>query len=700
MNLVLRYLVCIFLFLTHTCIAKMIDLDIHSKFNYVENKDKNFNSLVTCTLVASISSKTQLGCDGIKIGTATVTASGGTGPYTYQWLPFGGTNATASGLTEGTYTVTVTDANACQVSQTFTVEAPDLPLSATTTFTNVSCPKGTNGTINITPSGGISPYSYKWNDGITTEDRNNLKKGIYSVLITDAAGCTIIKSVTINESALAINLISVSNANCGFNNGELKVEAQGGTAPYTYKLQGVTMPSGTFSNIYAGAYLVSVTDATGCTVSKYFAINDVEMQSIVLSQTNVSCNGGANGTVEVVNLSGASPVQYELNRSGTRQFSGYFAGLSAGTHVITVYDGGNCISNNTITITEPEEIIGIISVTPASYMGAADGAITLSPSGGKTPYTYNWGGGITTKDRTNLTSGNYTVTIKDANNCTKTYTLNLSALNSSPTANNDVLIINKNSSATIVDVLSNDNILPDVGETLTISGVSSAINGTTSLMSGVVRFTPAANFIGTTSFTYTISDGKGGLASATVNVTVNDVLPVDLVNFNAAPQNNAIKLIWSTASEQNNLQFEIEKSVDGFLFDLLAIVKGSNTSNTINNYHTFDKTPTNGTNYYRLSQVDYNGNYKHLGTTEVYYDLTGEKISIYPNPASKQITLLFPFGTEKIEIIDLNGRILQSLEIKKTENNFIIDTSNLIQGSYLVRLNGQSGTIIRNFIKL
>ncbi|WP_174514441.1 SprB repeat-containing protein, partial [Chryseobacterium aquaticum] len=138
------------------------------------------------TALSATISQTNVSCNGGSNGSASITVSGGTAPYTYSWSPTGGTGATATGLSAGTYTVTVTDANSCSTTRTVTITQPATSVSGTTVVTNVSCNGSSNGAINLTATGGTAPYTFNWGGGITTEDRTGLSAGTYTVTITDA----------------------------------------------------------------------------------------------------------------------------------------------------------------------------------------------------------------------------------------------------------------------------------------------------------------------------------------------------------------------------------------------------------------------------------------------------------------------------------------------------------------------------------
>ncbi|MCJ8155746.1 hypothetical protein MKJ01_18480, partial [Chryseobacterium sp. SSA4.19] len=137
---------------------------------------------LTVISINTTGSKVDVSCNGGSNGVATVVPSGGVAPYSYSWAPFGGTAATATGLSAGTYTVTVTDNSGCQTTRTFTINQPASAVSGTTVVTNVACNGASNGAINLTPAGGTAPYTFNWGGGVTTEDRTGLAAGTYTVV--------------------------------------------------------------------------------------------------------------------------------------------------------------------------------------------------------------------------------------------------------------------------------------------------------------------------------------------------------------------------------------------------------------------------------------------------------------------------------------------------------------------------------------
>uniref|UniRef100_UPI00191644E8 beta strand repeat-containing protein n=1 Tax=Flavobacterium sp. MK4S-17 TaxID=2543737 RepID=UPI00191644E8 len=170
----------------------------------------NFTVTQPTALSLTASSQTNVACNGGANGSATVSVSGGTVGYTYSWAPMGGTAATATGLSAGTYTVTVTDANGCEATQSFTITEPAASVSGSTVVTDLSCSGGNDGTINLTPTGGTGPYTYDWGGGITTEDRTGLAAGNYTVTITDFNGCTGTVNATVNGATGCATIATVT----------------------------------------------------------------------------------------------------------------------------------------------------------------------------------------------------------------------------------------------------------------------------------------------------------------------------------------------------------------------------------------------------------------------------------------------------------------------------------------------------------
>lgn len=376
------------------------------------------------TPVTAAGNITNLSCSGANNGAIAVTPSGGTGPYTYAWNPNVGTTANPTGLAAGTYTVTVTDANGCTGTQTFTVtQAP--PVTASIAPTAVSCYNGTNGSATVTPGGGTGPYTYSWSPtGGSGATASGLAPGSYVVTVTDSRGCTTTASTTITQpTQITAQINSSTNVTCnGGSNGTATAAGNGGTPGYTYAWAPSGGSGATGTGLAAGNYTVTITDTRGCTATANITITQPPVITATIQNvTNVTCNGAADGSAGV-NAGGGNPgYTYAWTPSGGN--SSTASGLGAGTYTVTVTDASGCTRTATANITQPPALTASVTPTPADCNGATDGSVSANAGGGTGPYSYNWlPAGGTAATATGLGAGTYTVTITDANGCTRSAT--------------------------------------------------------------------------------------------------------------------------------------------------------------------------------------------------------------------------------------------------------------------------------------
>ncbi|MUV04437.1 hypothetical protein GN157_12025, partial [Flavobacterium rakeshii] len=371
-------------------------------------------------------SQINVSCYGGTNGAAAVSPAGGFPPYSYSWVPTGGTGSVATGLAAGTYTVTVTDNIGCQATRTFTITEPTTEVSFSTVVTNVSCNGYNNGAIDLTVTGGTPPYTYNWGGGITSEDLTGLAAGNYSVSISDSAGCNKTASVTVNQPpAISLSSASQTNVSCySGSDGSATVNlATGGTGTGTYTYNwtpGNPMGDGTptVSGLSAGTWTCTVSDGNGCTASVNFTIEGpTAALSASATATGVNCNGGVNGAVDLTVTGGTAPYTYVWSNTATTQ---NITGLEAGTYSVTVKDANNCTTTASATVDEPTVLSASTTFTAVSCYGNTDGSIDLTVTGGTPPYNFAWSNSAVTEDLTGLASGTYDVTVTDANNCTTT----------------------------------------------------------------------------------------------------------------------------------------------------------------------------------------------------------------------------------------------------------------------------------------
>ncbi len=355
-------------------------------------------------------------CFGQSTGAVQLTVSGGTTPYSYNWSN-GTTGAQLTGITSGTYSVTVTDANSCTSAATAFLTQPAVALAGTISSTNVSCRNGNNGTATAGASGGTSPYVYSWNTGASTSNISNLTAGTYTVTITDANSCTTSLTTTVTQPSAAIALSAThTDVSClGVPVGTINLTVSGGTTPYTYAWNNGSAQED-LNNLSAGIFVVTVTDANGCTSSLSEAVSQpAGALNATATLTNTSCHGDSNGAIDLNPFQGTPPYTYSWSNGSNSQD---LTNLTAGAYTVTVTDVNGCILLNTLFVTQPLAVLSsTTTVINVACNGNASGTIDLTPSGGTTPYTFNWSNGASSEDITNLNSGNYTVQITDANGC-------------------------------------------------------------------------------------------------------------------------------------------------------------------------------------------------------------------------------------------------------------------------------------------
>lgn len=382
-------------------------------------------------LTASISATGNVSCAGYSDGFATVAPGGGTPGYSYNWLPSGGSAATASSLTAGSYTATITDAMGCTNSAVAIITQPT-PLVATATSTNVTCNGLNNGIGNLSYSGGTGPYTFLWFPTLNnTPNVTTLPPGTHTVQITDNLGCLTTRTITITQPSALTAAITTTNSNCNQANGSACVAVGGGAGGYTYQWTSNTaFINSCINNVVAGAYTVSATDANGCTISAIANINDIAGPTVAVTATTaVSCFGGSNGTANVSIAGGTGSIS--VLWSYLAQTTQNVTNLPAGLHSITITDAMGCISNASVNITQPTQLTSAItSVSMVTCSGANNGTATMLLNGGTPGYSYTWTPSAQSSSvAVSMGPGTYTCFVKDANGCPTSQVVNITQPN-------------------------------------------------------------------------------------------------------------------------------------------------------------------------------------------------------------------------------------------------------------------------------
>ena len=363
--------------------------------------------LITPTVISYVS------CRGGSNGSASVTVAGGASPYTYLWSN-SQTTTSISGLSAGTYTITVTDANNCIGSATLLITQPNQLSVVSSQSSAISCYGGTNGSASSTVSGGTSPYTYSWSSGGTYSTVSNLSAGTYSLTVQDNCGASATASVAITQPAILSTAIVINtDISCnGASNGFIFANPYGGTPGYTYSWVG----GGTYNaqtGLSAGTYTVVVTDANGCSVTASQTLTQPLVLSISANTiTNVSCNNGISGSAGSVVTGGTKPYTYLWTGGGT---TASVSNLSAGTYTVTVHDSCGASATASTVITQPNSLnLSILPPLNVACYNENNGSASPNISGGTSPYTYLWSNGETVKNAYGLSAGTYTLTITDS----------------------------------------------------------------------------------------------------------------------------------------------------------------------------------------------------------------------------------------------------------------------------------------------
>ncbi|MGP8217229.1 MAG: T9SS type A sorting domain-containing protein [Bacteroidia bacterium] len=308
------------------------------------------------TLRDSITSQANESCYGDSIGFAAIGVKGGSGPVTFNWAPWGGTDTLTSGLAAGTYTFTATDSTGCEAITTVTITQPKALRDSMSRVTNVACHGGSTGRVTVGIAGGTSPYTYSWSTGATTSSITGVPAGPLTVVITDNNGCMDSAMVTITQPATAVadsNIIS--NVTCyGGTNGFVIAYAYGGTPyikppSYSYRWNnGVTSTTDTAAGLAAGTYVVRISDSNRCNLHDTIVITQ-PASFILQTDTTISFQSSPCMDSAWVVLSTADSG-YTFSWSPSGGSTDTATGLCPGTYIATITNSVGCVENDTILV--------------------------------------------------------------------------------------------------------------------------------------------------------------------------------------------------------------------------------------------------------------------------------------------------------------------------------------------------------------
>jgi gliding motility-associated-like protein len=405
-----------------------VNFPVGTTMNAFQTTDIHGN-VSTCTFSVTIfalpvasTDVTDVSCFGLNDGEIDLTITSGTAPYGYSW-----SNSQSSedliGLAPGTYTVSVTDDNGCSTTASASVTQPEL-LELSAEDNAVNCFNGLDGSIDLTITGGTTPYTYTWSNGASTEDISGLTAGAYDVLVSDFNGCEISYNTTITEPDSLMITATVYDANCGTATGTISVQVTGGNAPYQFAWSNGTTEMSLY-NVVAGTYTLIVTDAANCINSFTGTISTTSSLNATLIAKEAKCFGENSGTIQAVVSSGYAPFTYDWSDG---QSSPTAVDLIAGTYSVTITDMFGCQVTLNGTVDQPDSLYAI--VTSSVYAGGynvssnngSDGYLNTQVFGGTSPYSFDWTGpsnfSSTNQNLVNLEAGAYALILTDGNGCT------------------------------------------------------------------------------------------------------------------------------------------------------------------------------------------------------------------------------------------------------------------------------------------
>ncbi len=386
-------------------------------------------------LKINLDQKVDILCHGDATGKIDVTVSGGTSPYSYEWVDnFGNkynrdignvfNTGNLSNIPVGVYDLKVTDFNGCQETLQVEIKQPD-ELKIDFNKVDVSCFNGSDGTIDVTPSGGVAPYTFTWSDFGNGSSRTNLSAGKYTVTVTDKNNCQ--KSVEIEiQSAPQFNVSSVvTPISCfGANDGSIELTVVGGKAPVTLTWADDPQAGAKRTNLKSGVYSVILKDSSGCEINEIYTISEpAKLQLSAVITDAIDCANPNSGSIDLQVVGGNPPYTYIWSNGAVTED---LTDLPANNYTVTVVDAKGCNIQETYSIVRPIDInvdlttsLRVVCETRDVYQ-----VNKLSITGGVFPYTIKWSdgdvSGVNGEIMETNKEGSYSVEVTDKNGCSKT----------------------------------------------------------------------------------------------------------------------------------------------------------------------------------------------------------------------------------------------------------------------------------------
>jgi hypothetical protein len=628
-------------------------------------------------------------CNGGFTGSATANpATGGTPAYTYSWAPSGGSNLIASGLSAGSYTITVKDNNGCTASASTTISQPAALRDSLASSVNPSTCNVNGGSATIGVKGGTGAYTWTWTPNVsTTATATGLSARSYTVALQDNNGCVASNvTFTLTETAgLRDSIVSFQSLLCkSVNNGDITVGVKGGSAPYTYTWTPNVSTTNNAFNLSAGTYTITIKDATGCAgtiLTETLTQPANRLIDSISVHVNVGCNGGNTGEISVGTRGGVPPYTYQWSDGNTNYTQ---SNLTIGTYTMTVTDHNGCSNTLSATLTQPAAVLveTLTSSSNVTCYGSKTGSASVSVTGGTTPYTYLWSPNVSSSSScSTLSAGTYTITTHDSHGCNSLVTVTITQ----PLGIRDSMVA--------------------------VSKVQITCNGANN-----GSYTVGAKY-GTAPYTYLWTPGgqtnatATGLSAGVYSITVTDkngcsgtvatctfTQPAALRDSLASETCISNKITATVGSKGGTTPYTYYWTPGGYTTAHVTGLAAGTYSITITDSHGCSQTLTEnlqcGGNAPPHTDGDNNNNDGGITCCDGQYN-----ISVYPNPNTGIFTLVCHSERSEeslpiIEIYNVLGERLFTETLRSAQGDNIVNISNQPNGVYFYRVITVDGKLL------
>lgn len=397
-------------------------------------------SIIQPPALTVTATQTNVSCNSVCNGVASVSVSGGTSPYTFTWSPGSGSTSSLTSLCAGTQTVTIRDNNLCTRQQTFNITQPT-SITITPTITNIVCNALCNGAASVSATGGTGPITFTWvATGPSTISTTSLIAGQcagnFTIFANDGNTCTVSSTIAITQPpALTLTALSQSIQCFGQCSGASTANVSGGNgAPFSFTwTPGAITGQGTATviNLCSGNYSLAVVDASNCPINTTLSITQPSSITPNVSSTSITCNGLCNGVINAAPVGGILPYSYTLvtPAGATVTTAPPFNGLCAGTHTLIIKDLSNCSQTFTINVAQPNPLVASVNSTSLTCFNVCNGSLAGNVAGGTPGYVLSWntaGGPVAGGVLGGLCAGTYTFIATDFNGCSTNSIVTLS----------------------------------------------------------------------------------------------------------------------------------------------------------------------------------------------------------------------------------------------------------------------------------